>query len=101
MRAEPLDDPQRISRYFRHLRLPYLSLVTVVQVLPPQPALRQSEQRPATLGTDLLVVATIRQLVAKSELTLDDGEIADHRHRGVRLPTATASRLFPTIPGVL
>ena len=80
VRPETLDDPQRISRYFRHARLPYLSFVTVVQVLPPQPALRQSEQRPPTLGTDLLIVATIRQLVSKSELALDDGEIADHRH---------------------
>src|SRR5678816_2795397 len=63
--------------------LPCLSLIAclaeagrqrraAVQILAPQRALRQSEERPAASGTDLLIVAASCQLVVKPELLFHD-----------------------------
>src|SRR5687767_5619854 len=54
VRPEAPDNPQRIDRDLRHARLRLPSVVTGIQELPPHCALRQSEQRPATLRTHLL-----------------------------------------------
>src|SRR5262245_52210991 len=67
---------------------------SVIQVLPPQGALRQSEQRPATSRTDLLIVAAIRKLILESQFLLDDREIPNHRLRGEWLAAAAAGGLL-------
>src|SRR6188472_429423 len=66
-----------------------------IRGLSPQGALRQTEECAPALGTDVLVVAATRQIVAKVELLLDDGQVAHHRPRGKGLATSTARRLLP------
>src|SRR5687768_4689342 len=101
MRAEPFDDSQGIGRYFCHARLPCLSLITIVQVLTPQAALRQAEQRPPAPWTDFLKVAPACQTVLKSELSLHHFQVPNHRQRRVRLRATPAERLFTPAAGVL
>src|SRR5262245_16513394 len=101
MRPEALDDANRIDGNFRHGWLPCLRSVAGVEVLPPQRTLRQSEERATTPWADLLVVATIRQLVPEPEFPLNLDEVVNHRHRRVGLPAPAAQRLPVARAGVL
>src|SRR5215467_2843129 len=101
VRTETADDVQRIDRDLRHVRLPCVSSVTLVEVLAPQGALRQTKERATTPGTDFLIVPAARKLVTEAKLVFDDGEVAHHWHRRERLAAAAAPRLLVSSPRVL
>jgi hypothetical protein len=70
---------------------------TVASWIPPQRALRQSEQRAATTRADLLIVfgpARWIHLVCEAELALDRHQVADHLGRGIWLLAPTAPCLL-------
>ena len=88
VRAEALDDAEGIRRESQPRLATFMSsssLVAAFEVLSPQGALRQAEERAPALGADVLVVAATRQLVAKAEFLLDDGQVAHHRPRRQRV----------------
>src|SRR5690348_14144024 len=72
-----------------------------VEVLAPECALRQTEQRATAARTDLLIVPPGLELVAESEVVLDRGEIAHHLRRRMRLPASAAARALPARARVL
>src|SRR4051812_30577587 len=82
-------------------RFSCLSLVSSVQVLPPERPLRQPEERAAAPRADVLIVAAAGQLVAKTQLLLDGREVAHHQLRRIRLPAAPARGLRRSSAGVL
>src|SRR5262249_41093855 len=75
---------------------------TLRQLVAPRPSLRQRDARPPAARTDLLIMFRARiHLVGEPELPFDDGEVAHHHRRGIRLAAAAAERLVSPRSGVL